>query len=467
MMPIVKEIRYHPSLQALQALKLYPGIVFLDSARFDEKLGRYSYMGVDPFLTLTAKNESLFLNQEKVNDNPFLLLKKLLQQYHVPSIDTLPPFQGGAMGYWGYELLHHLEDVPYPKSDTINVPDMKIGFYDVVVVYDHHEKKTWIISHGFPEQAEDARLARAQQRLDQIATLLQQTKAKQEEQSESQFHDCDITSNFSQEMYCAAIQKTIDYIYAGDIFQANITQCFYGEIPTAMTTLQLYTILCQKNAAPFSAFLQFDDVVIASASPERFIKLVNGKVETRPIKGTRPRSLDRVEDERLADELMNSEKDRAENIMIVDLMRNDLSRVSEPHSLIVTQLCGLESYATVHHLVSVIEAKLSVEYDAVDLLMSTFPGGSITGAPKIRAMEIISELEPTNRGVYCGAIGFIGFNGNMDTSIVIRTYVVHGNHIYFQAGGGIVADSTPEEEYDESLTKAQRLRDILQGKVTA
>jgi para-aminobenzoate synthetase component 1 len=250
-----------------------------------------------------------------------------------------------------------------------------------------------------------------------------------------------------------------DYILAGDIFEANISQRFSADLLDR--PFDLYRRLREINPATFSAYLAFDDTILASASPERFLKLTHGQVETRPIKGTRPRGKTAQEDQAFANELMKSEKDHAENVMIVDLLRNDLSRVCEDHSVQVPQLCGLESYPAVHHLVSVVTGKLTSKLTAVDLLRATFPGGSITGAPKIRAMEIIAEIEPTRRGPYCGSIGYIGFNGDMDTSIAIRTYAIKNNKVTFQAGGAVVVDSDPVDEYEETLTKARALKKAL------
>jgi para-aminobenzoate synthetase component 1 len=270
-----------------------------------------------------------------------------------------------------------------------------------------------------------------------------------------------VTSNFTRPDYEAAVARVIDYIYAGDIFQANLTQRFRAELPAGLTPFTLYRRLRQLNPAPFAAYLDFGQVVIASSSPERFLSVRNGRVETRPIKGTRPRGRSPAEDQALMRALLASEKDRAENVMIVDLLRNDLSRVCRDASVAVPELCICEAFATVFHLVSTIVGELEPGRSALDLLKASFPGGSITGAPKIRAMEIIAALEPTQRGPYCGTIGYIGFDGTMDSNIVIRTYALDGSTVTFQAGGGIVADSDPAEEYEESLAKARALIDAL------
>jgi para-aminobenzoate synthetase component 1 len=272
-----------------------------------------------------------------------------------------------------------------------------------------------------------------------------------------------MTSNFARPAYEAAVARVVEYILAGDIFQANLSQRFLAELPPGLDAFGLYLRLRQRNPAPFAAYLDAGGVQIASASPERFLELRGRQVETRPIKGTRPRGATPEEDRRLGEELLGSEKDRAENVMIVDLLRNDLSRVCRDHTVLTPEICVLESFATVHHLVSTVTGELRPGLDAVDLLRATFPGGSITGAPKIRAMEIIAELEPTARGPYCGAIGWMGADGWMDTSITIRTFAIRDGKVAFQAGGGIVADSDPAAEYEETLAKARALLDSLRG----
>ncbi|MFZ1427679.1 MAG: aminodeoxychorismate synthase component I, partial [Geminicoccaceae bacterium] len=272
-----------------------------------------------------------------------------------------------------------------------------------------------------------------------------------------------LCSNFTATGYEAAVQRVVDYILAGDIFQANLSQRFLAELPAGMDAWGLYRRLRRRNPAPFAAFLDFEGVQLASASPERFLELRGRQVETRPIKGTRPRGATPETDRQLGAELLASAKDRAENVMIVDLLRNDLSRVCRDHTVLTPELCVLESFATVHHLVSTVTGELRDGLDAVDLLRATFPGGSITGAPKIRAMEIIAELEPSARGPYCGSIGWLGFDGWMDTSITIRTFAIKGRRVAFQAGGGIVADSEPAAEYAETLDKARALIEALQG----
>lgn len=454
--PATQEIPYQDPLAVFACFARQEGAVFFDSAQLRENCGRYSFIAVDPFLTLQSKNGAIYLNDQRFIGDPFAVLADNLAKFDLLTIADLPPFQGGVAGYFSYDLYQHLEKVNGQQVDDMNFPDLAIGFYDLVIAFDHLLQQAWIFSSGYPVQEKSARVMQAKERISWLQTRLNSIPVLpalsnvmvDRNAIEMSFTACD---------YQAAIGRVIDYILAGDIFEANLTQRFKALLPDKLHPFDLYRRLRLLNPAPFAAYVQFDNTVLASASPERFLKLTQRKVETRPIKGTRPRGKTTQEDFALANELINSAKDRAENVMIVDLMRNDLSRVCEYHSVEVPQLCGLESYAPVHHLVSVITGKLHPKRQAVDLLRATFPGGSITGAPKIRAMEIIAELEPTRRGPYCGSIGYIGFNGDMDSSIVIRTYVIKNNLVTFQAGGAVVADSEPRAEYDEVLTKANAL----------
>jgi para-aminobenzoate synthetase component 1 len=374
--------------------------------------------------------------------------------------DGLPPFQTGAVGFLSYDLCHHLERLPRPRDDDMRFADLALGFYDVIAAWDHRERRAFVLSSGWPEPEEGMRRKRALARAEWLAARL--SGAPAEPIPATRHPAPEIRSNFERAEYERAVRRVIDYILAGDIFQANMTQRFRCRMPEGLEPFALHRRLMAINPAPFAAYLNFRDTVIASASPERFLSLRNGWVETRPIKGTRPRGKTQEEDERLAAELLASEKDNAENVMIVDLLRNDLSRVCRDGSVAVPELCVLEAYATVFHLVSTVVGEMRSGLGAVDLLRACFPGGSITGAPKIRAMEIIAELEPTPRGPYCGSIGWFGFDGGMDTSIVIRTYAIKDGWVTFQAGGGIVADSDPVAEYEESLAKARALIRALQ-----
>ncbi len=451
--PWVVEIPYREPLEIFSLFAEKPGAMFLDSAKKSKDLGRYSYIAAEPFLTLQSKNGQIKLNDLATEGNPWEILQLLLSLFKTDPIPGIPLLQGGVVGYFSYDASRHLEKLPDNTLDDYLFPDMMLGFYDVILSFDHELKKAWIISTGFPEFILERRLQRAEE---QLKCWQQRLKAVSE-LDEISDHFCppdSIISNFNREEYEQAVSSVIESILSGDIFEANISQRFSASLPKSLSAFELYRRLRARNAVPFAAYLNFGDTILASASPERFLHLGDREVETRPIKGTSPRFQDAKQDEASAKALQMSEKDRAENIMIVDLMRNDLSRVCEDHSVKVPQLCGLESFATVHHLVSVVKATLLPDYDAVDLLRATFPGGSITGAPKVRAMEIIDEIESHRRGPYCGSVGFISFSGDMDTSITIRTFAIKNHQLSFHVGGAIVADSDPAQEYQETLDKA-------------
>lgn len=447
--PLVEELKNEDPLVVFNKVPR-EGALWLDSAATREQ-GRYSFIAFSPFATLIYQNTS---------DNPFDQLAALLMQYTLTPIAELPPFQGGIAGVFGYELGGYLEKLPKAKNDHLAFPDLMVGCYDLVIAFDHIQNRSWLFSSGFPEHDRQKRHARATARMAYAKDLLAKNVTLPPVNNATVLNE-DIYSPFTQKSYEQTVTQVMEYIRAGDIFEANVSQCFFASLPAGMDPFDLYRRLRQNNPAPFSAYLQIGDYAVASASPERFLQLQNGIVQTRPIKGTRPRHADPVQDEANGKELVASEKDWAENIMIVDLMRNDLSRVCLPHSIKVPQLCALESFATVHHLVSVVEGTLREGLGAIDLLKATFPGGSITGAPKIRAMEIIAELEPTLRGPYCGSIGYLGFNGCMDLSITIRTYAINGPKLTFQTGGAVTIDSDPAEEFEETLAKARALRRTL------
>lgn len=457
---LIEECPYIEPLDAYGAFAGFADSHFLDSGDRD----RFAYVVVSPLHKLTAKNGQVKLDGFPVPGDPFAVLADLMARYRVEAGPDLPPFQGGAVGYFGYELAQQLETLPQAPQDWLNMPDMAVGIYDLVIAFDQLDRRMWLISTGIPETSPTARKKRAADRIGIIRKYLRFARPMLETPEIP--HTPDIMpwqSNFDRVGYEGAVQTVVDYIHAGDIFQANLSQSFraeyaYDVIPKRF---DLYRRLSLASPAPFGAFLNFGDVAVLSNSPERFLKVADGQVETRPIKGTRRRGAMPVEDAELAQELMLSAKDRAENIMIVDLLRNDLSKVCKPHSVKTPQICTLESYANVHHLVSTVTGELQDGKSAVDLLAACFPGGSITGAPKIRAMEIITELEGSTRGAYCGAIGFIGFNGSMDTNIAIRSICVNGGRMAFNVGGGIVADSIPAAEYDETLVKAAKIFEAL------
>ncbi|MGY8678585.1 aminodeoxychorismate synthase component I [Bradyrhizobium sp. UFLA05-153] len=459
----VRELPWIAPVTAMRRLAGCPHLTFLDSAASHELLGRYSYLTCDPFGTYIIADGQASWNGHRIDGAPWEALRTLLAKYPQEYRPDVPPFQGGVAGFFGYDLNRTLERLPVPASSGHRLPQSILHFYDVVVSYDHRDDRCWIVSTGWPEQDPARRAARARQRANEFAALLAGPHLPLDDVhgAVGPWH-----SNFSRAGYIVAVQRVIDLILAGDVFQANIAQRFSARLPTAFDPIAFYCQLRSLNPAPFAALLRYGNLTIASSSPERFLKLDGRRVETRPIKGTIGRSTDSREDQRRAQLLAASDKDRAENIMIVDLLRSDLSRVCTPHSVDVPALCSLETYASVHHLVSAVTGELAGDQDAVGLVRACFPGGSITGAPKVRAMEIIAELEQVSRDVYCGAIGFIGFNGHMDTNIAIRTVTIDDGLAVFHAGGGITAMSDPAAEYSETLAKAQLIFDAFRTNST-
>jgi len=455
--PIIEEVK--TQLTAPEAFEFFKSdkySFFLDSGMDVEKLGRYSFMGSDPFLVLKSRGSDIELIRgeyvERLNGNPFDLLGELLAKYRIET-DSLPaPFAGGAVGYLAYDLCHFIERLPTTAVDDLELPECYFGFYDTVVAYYHLENKLYIISTGFPEEGV-VQQARKVARFTEIKQKFSSAIPPNGEADKK--INAGLKGNFTHQEYLNAVQMCREYIIAGDIFEVNLSQRFDAELP--IKPYELYRRLRALNPAPFACYLGFDDIDIVSASPERFIKLNGDMVETRPIKGTRPRGATPAEDEAIAKELTNSYKDRAENVMIVDLERNDLGRVCCYGSVKVSELLVLEKYATVFQLVSTVEGRLCEGKNCIDLLKATFPGGSITGAPKVRSMEIIDELEPTRRSVYTGNIGYIGFNGDLDLNIAIRTFIVKDGRAYFQVGGAVTYDSDPQAEYIETLDKAKAL----------
>jgi para-aminobenzoate synthetase component 1 len=445
-----------------------PHLLFLDSALTHPPLGRYSFVAADPFDWLHGRGRDIVDRANGAREgDPFAALEERLRSWHVPSIAGLPPFQGGAAGLFGYDLCHHVERLPRPRHDEFQTPDLAVGFYDWVIAFDHLQHRVWIVSTGLPETEPRRRRRRAERRLQAVRRRLGFIVSRETIKPRRSLTVAapmglyplpsfpGVFSNFDRSGYLAAVRRAIDYVHAGDCFQVNLSQRLLH--PAALASLELYGRLRERNPAPFAGYLDVGDFVIASASPERFLGVEKGQVETRPIKGTRPRGKTPEEDARQRDELLHSAKDRAENVMIIDLLRNDLGRVCAYGSVRVPAVCRLESYRTVHHLVSEVVGRLRPGLGPIDLLRAAFPGGSVTGAPKVRAMEIIAELEPTARGPYCGSLGYVGFDGSMDTSILIRTFTIGRGWSQFPVGGGIVADSSPEAEYEETLHKAEGL----------
>ncbi len=478
-LPLVRELSSPPDrIEACTRFFDLPYLLLLDSVNNVHDQGRYSFLTADPAIVLRTKGPITSVRRHgsrvwraAAGDLLETAARELAPFWHERTGD-LPPFQGGAAGYIGYEFGGRLEDVPEAPLDDLALPDAVLGIYDWVVAWDHTRGRAWIFSTGIPGTNAD-RAGRAQTRLTMVERRLERPVASPDRPPPPEpllsaraptypVHDVSdgtalgLRSTFSPAGYRDAVRRVRDYIVRGDIFQANLAQRF--EVIRSQSPFDVYRRLRERNPAPFSAYFVTDETAVLCSSPERFLRLDPvGHVTTCPIKGTRSRGDTPADDDRLAQELMASEKDRAENVMIVDLLRNDLSRVCRPGTVAATALLELERHPTVHHLVSTVEGDLDRGAGPLDLLRAAFPGGSITGAPKIRAMEIIAELEPTTRGVYSGTIGYLSLTGEMDTNIAIRTGVCGRDRFYFPAGGGIVADSDPESEYWETLHKAEGL----------
>ncbi|OMD42328.1 aminodeoxychorismate synthase, component I [Paenibacillus borealis] len=463
-MSLLHVVEVKTSLSSFEIYKLFFSgkySFFLDSGKDPERLGRYSFIGADPFIILKSKGRQIEITElgekREVAGNPFEVLKELLARFKIRN-DTELPFVGGAVGYFAYDLVHHLEKMAVTAIDDLNLPDMIVGLYDGIVVIDHLKNQVHAVSAGLVGSSPDAAKQKANLLKDTIEKGMLPDYTVLNEPYQQNL--VDLTSNFTFEGYCEAIERAREYIRIGDIYQMNMTQRFSTLLD--QHPLHLYEKLRSMNPAPFASYLEFEDVQVVSSSPERFIQLRNGEIETRPIKGTIPRGQTPEEDEANRNALAQSTKDQAENLMIVDLMRNDIGRVCKFGTVEVPELFVVEEYASVFHLVSTVTGELEEGLDAVDCIMATFPGGSITGAPKIRSMEIIDELEPTCRQLYTGSIGYLGFDGDMDINIVIRTILVKGQQAYYQVGGGIIWDSVPENEYQETLDKGAALKKALQ-----
>ena len=509
---------FHDSATLFATLRDKHWAIFLDSGQTinadtgnaGSQFGRYDILVADPFITVITNADKTEIRQNGqltvTLDDPFYVLNQLLKKYaveksavnkvngekadgekadgekHKDDDKFNVPFSGGALGYFGYDLGRRVEKIACIAAPSQAMPDMMIGFYDWAVVVDHREKCSFLVSNCINKSTQAELLSLQVVLNDAIAQALQATSvlvskpslqltSPQNDDMRATFIDGNdfvvtspIQSNLSNSAYEKAFNQVKAYITAGDCYQVNLAQRFSATVQG--DSWQAYKTLRHISPAPFMAYMQLTNhqhaqFQVLCNSPERFLQTDGSHVETRPIKGTRPRSTDPTEDLALANELQNSLKDRAENVMIVDLLRNDLGKNCEIGSIKATQLFNLQSFANVHHLVSIVVGKVKQGANAVDILRGAFPGGSITGAPKLRAMQIIEELEPNRRGLYCGAIGYIGFDGKMDTNIAIRTATIAKDNMTFYAGGGLVADSELNKEYNEIVTKAASFIKII------
>ncbi|MFB2728425.1 aminodeoxychorismate synthase component I [Shewanella mangrovisoli] len=430
--------------------------ILLDSANAPHQDAKFDMICAGPIATLITQGQQTDIRVHlpelaepphlSPQDDPFTLVNLLLRHWYPQSFSCNLPFSGGAMGSFSYDLGRRIEQLPCTAAQDIHLGEMNIGFYDWALIFDY-QQQSWFMVHYLGDAALDVQLKIIEAK---IADTTKQAEFRLTSPWSAQLTKAQYTSKFNQ------VQA---YLHSGDCYQINLTQRFEAEYQG--DEWRAYCKLRSANQAPFSAFMRLDDNAILSISPERFIQLRGDDIQTKPIKGTLPRHSDPVLDKQAAQVLAHSPKDRAENVMIVDLLRNDIGKVAAPGTVQVPHLFAVESFPAVHHLVSTVTAKLDPQYHACNLLRAAFPGGSITGAPKIRAMEIIEELEPSRRSLYCGSMGYISQDGQMDTSITIRTLVAEQGKLYCWAGGGIVADSNVDAEYQESFDKISRILPLL------
>ncbi|MEW6324360.1 MAG: aminodeoxychorismate synthase, component I [Nitrospirota bacterium] len=433
-------------------------VALLESARPQEPTGRYSFIALDPVLRIQSRGTAIRLSgavNQQFHARPLPWLHHLLARFHTPRPPGGPPFLGGLVGYFGYDLVRFFERLPRAAVDDLLLPDLDLFLVGTVVAFDHREGAVTVARTAFGEPFRARSTA-----LEPILELLSRPEAPGHE-PEPTAQPVRITAGQTSAQYESNVRRALDYIAAGDIFQANLAHRFTFELG-GRAPWRIYERLRAINPSPFAAYLDFGSHALVSASPERLVSLRDRRVETRPIAGTRPRSADRQADRALLHELLSNEKERAEHLMLVDLERNDLGRVCEYGSIKVDELMVTERYSHVSHLVSNIGGRLHPGKDWLDLFRAVFPGGTVTGVPKVRCMEIIDELEPVRRGPYSGSIGYVSLSGDLDLNIVIRTLIVQGRRGHLHVGAGIVADSDPSREYAETLYKAQAVRDAVE-----
>jgi len=468
---------YYPTLDEVRKLKQYGNLVpvyyemmadletpvsaylkiargdysfLLESVEGGERLARYSFIGTEPALILKTGKENPV--------DPLLLVEKEFQRFKQVPIAGLPRFHGGMVGYLGYEVARYFERLPSPERDPLGLPEAMLMLADTLLVFDHLTHKIKVVSHAHLDGDTEQAYFEAVDKIDRLVERLKQpVPAEAAPIASSQ---SPVLANLSQAEFEAMVSRAKEYIYAGDIIQVVLSQRLSKR--TQASPFAIYRALRSINPSPYMYYLHLGDCHIVGASPELLVRVEEGIVSNHPIAGTRPRSKDPAQDLALEEELKHDEKERAEHIMLVDLGRNDIGRISEPGTVEVTQFMDIERYSHVMHLVSHVQGKLRKGLTQFDALRACFPAGTVSGAPKIRAMEIIAELEPDKRGPYAGAIGYFDFSGNLDTAIAIRTIVIKDGIAYVQAGGGIVADSIPENEYQESLNKAQALLSAIE-----
>jgi anthranilate/para-aminobenzoate synthase component I len=479
--PTYKEIPYSPPHLVYESL-ISTNTFLLESIKGPSNIARYSFIGFDPYLIFKVKNGSVEITakgKRSISSAPPLSrLKSLVTAYKQRPIKLLPPFQGGAVGLLSYDFVQYFEKLPKTTKDDLKIPDAHFFMIDKLVAFDHLNKKAWIVvcpcardtdlGYGDVDAGCEEKYEEAKDEIEKIFSKVAASSfSSQRIRPGAETHPprwegaggwdaSSLKHGLSKKQYMDIVKRAKEYIAAGDIFQANLSLRVSAEIGKT-NPWELYKILRSINPSPFAGYIDFGDYQIVSSSPERLLKVKDGVIETRPIAGTRPRGRDMKEDELMRAELLLNEKERAEHIMLIDLERNDIGRVSDYGSVHVNELMITEDYSHVIHIVSNVKGDLASGENCFDAIKAAFPGGTITGVPKVRCMEIIDELEPVSRGPYTGSFGYIGFSGSMDLNIVIRTFVIKDGFAYVQAGAGIVADSDPEKEYYESMKKAEAL----------
>lgn len=440
----------------------------LESVEDGNRWGRFSFIGLNPFLRFRAKNEDYEVSyrdgfKEQGKGNPVAILKEKLSYYHIPRLINLPPFAGGAVGFLGYDTVRYVEELPDTVEDDLQLDTLHLLFVDELIAYDHLRQEVKVIVNiHIPEDGDEDEIRRLYDEAGSRVMALVKRIIEPVQQTQKRIENIplhaempEFTSNMTKEEFCNNVKQAKEYIASGDIFQVVLSQRFSTD--TEVDPLLVYRILRVTNPSPYMYYFETDGMTVAGASPEMLVKVTGDKVETRPIAGTRPRGKTEEEDLALAEELLADEKERAEHIMLVDLGRNDVGRVSRYGTVNVDEQMVIELYSKVMHIVSHVSGRLKEDISRFDALLSCFPAGTLSGSPKIRAMEIIDELENKNRGVYGGAIGYFSFQGNLDSCITIRTIVFKDKKAYVQAGAGIVADSVPELEYEETVNKARAM----------
>jgi anthranilate synthase component 1 len=464
LLPVYREINADMETPVSAYLKIASGnySFLLESVEGGERLARYSFLGTEPAKVLTTGSPSLNLShqgREEDLKDPLLVIEQEIKKYQSVANEGLPRFHGGMVGYLSYEVARYFEKLPSPEKDSIKLPEAKMMLVDTLLIFDHLTHKIKVVAHARLDGDIEKSYKEATEKIDNLVARLKKPVMEHETTVVRGKNGAKTTQNMTQAKYEEIVTKIKQYIYDGDIYQAlpsiRVTR------PTKAEPFAIYRALRSINPSPYMYFLHLDDVYIVGSSPEMLVRVEDGNISYHPIAGTRARGKDNAADKALENELKNDEKERAEHLMLVDLGRNDVGRISEAGSVKVTQFMDIERYSHVMHLVSHVQGKLRAGLTPYDALRSCFPAGTVSGAPKIRAMEIIAELEPEKRGPYAGAVGYFDFSGNLDTAIAIRTMVIKDGTAYLQAGGGIVADSVPANEYQECLNKMQALMSAI------